>query len=256
MSIDVEEEDVRMDPLIDALKRVTPRPIKRLYRRFRPRPPTVEDKNNFELSFWEGYVASHAPEPETEYYRRFMMRMGNIADQTFFEGKICLDIGCGPRGSLTWLTNAKYAIGLDPLAEAYTRFGIHGHNMLYLRASAERIPLVSAYADVVFSMNSLDHVDDLRGTCTEIRRVLRPGGHFIGSLNLNEPASTAEPWTLTESLLKECLFDGWLAEYYEVQPKVSEDEPGGPYRYFREPAPEHLRVPGTISALWCRFRVP
>jgi glycosyltransferase involved in cell wall biosynthesis len=39
-------------------------------------------------------------EADAEYYRRFMLAMGNLEDTSLFEGKICLDIGCGPKGRL------------------------------------------------------------------------------------------------------------------------------------------------------------
>ena len=211
-------------------------------------------KHSDELSFWRSWVAENGCEPETEYYRKFMTDMGNVHDLSFFQDKICLDIGCGPKGSLIWLTNARYAIGLDPLAESYTEFRIHQHRMLYLNARVEQIPLPSAYVDVVFSMNSLDHVDNLQQACSEVRRVLKPGGHFIGSLNLEEPQTSTEPWTLTEELLNKLLFAGWDTEFYKVRPKVEGKGHLAPYRYFYEECPPELaKAPGP-KALWCRFR--
>jgi SAM-dependent methyltransferase len=212
-------------------------------------------KEAHELEFWQSWVASRADLcPETDYYRKFMLAMGNLPDASVFEGKICLDIGCGPMGSLTWLTNAKAAIGLDPLAEKYRQFGIDRHEMLYLACGVERIPLPSQYVDVVFSMNSLDHVDNLQAACHEIRRVLKPGGWFIGSLNLYEAPTFTEPWTLTESWLEQNLFAAWQREYYEIRPRLPSQEPFGPYRYFFEPCPTELLNAAGPKALWCRFR--
>ena len=111
-----------------------------------------------------------------------------------------------PHGSVTWLNNAKLAIGLDPLVSEYMQFEIDRHDMLYLQAEAEAIPFPDNCVDVVFSMNSLDHVHHLSTTSREIRRILKPGGCFIGSLNLHEPATPAEPWTLTEEFLEKRLF--------------------------------------------------
>ena len=211
-------------------------------------------KHRDELSFWRTWVGENGTAPETDYYRKFMMDMGDVRDLAFFEDKICLDIGCGPKGSLTWLTNARYAIGLDPLVESYTEFGIRHHSMLYLKARVEEIPLPSAYVDVVFSMNSLDHVDDLQSACREIRRVLKPGGHFIGSLNLEEPPTSTEPWTLSEDLLHELLFAEWNREFYKVRPKVQGQGQFAPYRYLYEECPDALiQMPGP-KVLWCRHR--
>ena len=128
--------------------------------------------------------------------------------------------------------------------------------MIYLSCGAEQIPLPTHYVDVVFSMNSLDHVDNLDRVCAEIRRVLKPGGYFIGSLNLDEPATVCEPWTLTEFMLDKQLFAGWDREFYEVRPRFNNFEQFGPYKYFFAPCPpESLGKPGP-KALWCRFRVP
>src|SRR4051812_25538034 len=91
-----------------------------------------ERKHASELGFWEGWVAENGSGPESEYYRKFMMDMGDIRDEAFFANRICLDVGCGPMGSLSWLRNAKAAIGLDPLADSYMKFDIARHNMIYL----------------------------------------------------------------------------------------------------------------------------
>lgn len=223
-----------------------------------PKPhaaPEVEVKHTAEMTFWRGWLGEHGLGARSDYYRDFMMNMGGLADKSFFDGLICLDIGCGPMGSLTWLDNARAALGLDPLADEYMEFDIAGHRMLYLKADAEEIPLPTGYVDVVFSMNSLDHVDDVPAACREIRRVLRRGGWFIASLNLNEPPTPTEPWMLTEEFLEKHLFHGWLREFYRVRPKIEHDG-GDPYRYFFQECPKEIEEAGGPQALWCRFRVP
>ena len=211
----------------------------------------VEKKKNTELEFWQGWLGKHGIGARTAYYRDFMLKMGGIDNVSFFDDLVCLDIGCGPMGSLTWLPNARLAIGLDTLADDYMEFGIDRHEMLYLKSGAESIPLPSWYVDVVFSMNSLDHVDNLAASCREIRRVLKPNGYFIGSLNLNIPPTPAEPWTLTEELLHKILFAGWQREFYRVRPKAQD---GDPYRYFFEDCPPELEKVEGQKTLWCRFR--
>jgi SAM-dependent methyltransferase len=216
--------------------------------------PDVPGKHDAEMRFWRDWLGEHGMGARTAYYREFMMNMGGVTDQSLFDDLICVDIGCGPMGSMTWLTNAKAAIGLDPLAQSYMEFGITEHEMIYLRAHAETMPFPGRYVDVVFSMNSLDHVDDLYAACREIRRVLKPGGYFLASLNLHEPATPTEPWTLTEALLAEHLFSGWKREFYEVRPKI--EDGGDPYRFFFQECPPELESSGGPRALWCRFKVP
>lgn len=216
---------------------------------------SAEQKHASELGFWEGWIRENGPGPEIEYYRKFMTDMGNISDEGFFADRVCLDIGCGPMGSLCWLRNARLAIGLDPLADAYMKFGIEHHNMLYLAAPAEKIPLPSHYVDVVFSMNSLDHVDCPASVCAEIRRVLKPGGFFIASINLDVPPTVEEPFTITEEFLEKQLFKGWEGQFYKVRPVLDDPAHFGPYKYFHEDCPvEVLQKPGP-RALWCRYKV-
>lgn len=244
-----------MGLLRSVVKRVVPGPLRRVLRS-RVARPSQDPKGLAELAFWRSWVSQQGAEPETEYYRKFMMRMGNIEDQGFFNERVCLDIGCGPKGSLSWLTNARLSIGLDPLAEAYTQLGVAKHDMVYLCARAEQMPFPERSVDVVFSMNSLDHVDDLPSACGEIRRILRPGGFFIGSLNLDEPATATEPWTLTEELLEQILFANWERQFYRVRPRVNSPEHFGPYKYFFEDCPQEMMAKPGPRALWCRFRVP
>lgn len=215
---------------------------------------TIEDtgKHAAELGFWREHLGERGNGPRTVYYRRFMLNMGGLDDAAFFDGLVCLDIGCGPMGSLTWLPRARLALGLDPLAEAYREFEIDRHAMRYLPARAEAMPLATGSVDAVFSMNSLDHVDDFPAACREIRRVLRRGGYFIGSLNLDEPPTACEPWTLTEPILAEHLFAGWERQFYQTRPKMDD---GDPYRLFLQPCPPEFDGWTGPRALWCRFRV-
>ncbi len=79
---------------------------------------------------------------------------------------------------------------------------------MYLDAHAEAIPLVAATVDVVVCRNSLDHVEDPDAAAAEMRRILRPGGSLILNVDLDHPATEAEPHTLTEGDL-ERLLDGF-----------------------------------------------
>lgn len=209
-----------------------------------------------ELSFWEYWCSEHGLEPETDYYRKFMMDMGDIKDEHFFDGLICIDIGCGPKGSLTWLQNARAAIGLDPLCVHYLKFEIASQRMLYLCSQAECMPLKSRSVDVVFSMNSLDHVNNFKAVFREARRVLKPGGWFIGSINLEESPTITEPWSITEDLLWKHLFYDWEKQFYKVRPKLFDNPLSKDvYKYFYEECPPDLLLKPGPKALWCRFRV-
>ncbi len=120
---------------------------------------------------------------------------------SFYAGKKLLDVGCGPRGSLEWATMAAERVGLDPLVETYRELGIDDHGMTYVLGYAERMPFADASFDVVSSLNSLDHVDDLDAAIAEIKRVVRPGGLFLLATDVNHRPRLREPhdysWDVT-----------------------------------------------------------
>jgi ubiquinone/menaquinone biosynthesis C-methylase UbiE len=114
-------------------------------------------------------------------------------DPSFYAGKRILDIGCGPRGSLEWASNAAERVGLDPLADSYLKLGASRHSMRYMAGHAETIPFGDGHFDVVCSFNSLDHVDDLERVIAEIPRVVKPGGLFLLLTDVNHSPTLTEP---------------------------------------------------------------
>jgi ubiquinone/menaquinone biosynthesis C-methylase UbiE len=70
---------------------------------------------------------------------------------------------------------ARARIGIDVLADSYSQFGIHNHNMIYVASDERRIPLPSNYVDVMFTMNAMDYVSNFSVMAAEIVRVIAPG---------------------------------------------------------------------------------
>lgn len=113
-----------------------------------------------------------------------------------------LDVGCGPRRELEWATIAAERVGLDPLADRYVELiGDDVGGMTYVTGIAERMPFADDSFDVVSSINSFDHVQDVGLAASEIKRVLRRGGTFILLTELNHRARLTEPqvfsWEVT-----------------------------------------------------------
>jgi SAM-dependent methyltransferase len=157
-------------------------------------------KAHEELAFWRSRSSAEGRLRGDHFQFFFTTHFG--LDESFFEGKRLLDIGCGPRGSLEWASAAAERVGLDPLAGAYREFGIEEQQMTYVEARSEEIPFGDGYFDVVSSFNSLDHVDDLHATIAQIKRVLRPGGTFLLMTDVNHDPTPTEPiefsWDVTE----------------------------------------------------------
>ena len=119
-----------------------------------------------------------------------------------FAGKRVVDLGAGR----TWSTRHLVALGkpaeavaVDIMTDRY--LGLETAELFFaggifferLRADGHRLPLVDAWADVVFSCAAIHHSSDLDRLFAEVHRVLRPGGLL---LFVSEPSKReAITWT-------------------------------------------------------------
>ena len=128
-----------------------------------------------------------------------------------------MDIGCGPRGSLEWADNTKERIGLDPLAKKYLKLGANQHAMKYVIGTSEDIPFSNNCFDIITSLNSLDHVEDVDKSIQEITRVLKTGGLFLLIVDIHDQATLTEPsafsWDIMEKIKQD--FEVVLEHHYE-----------------------------------------
>jgi hypothetical protein len=155
-------------------------------------------------------------------------------------------------GSLCWATPARTRIGIDTMADAYSKFPIREQDMVYIASTERRIPLPSSYVDVLFTLNALDHVSFLRPMCAELLRILTPGGSFFGSFNLGEPATFSEPMTLTEKKIeRELLGHLEVTSYLRAAAAGPKDGTYSNFRVPTAPAP-----PPDTGILWVRARKP
>ena len=202
-------------------------------------------KESAELGFWRDRLAAEGTLGNAHYERLFT-EMFDVP-RSFFSGKRILDLGCGPRGSLEWATDARTRVGLDPLADRYRELGTGQHSMRYVNASAEDMPFDDASFDVVTSLNSLDHVDDLDSVLREIGRVTAPGGSFLLEVETGHDPTPSEPISVDADVLDR------LAPWFEATGQRHFEMPGdhfvhdaywrgGPYDTSRE------RHPGVLVA--------
>lgn len=93
---------------------------------------------------------------------------------------------------------AGLRIGLDPLVNEYYKLdgGTLSHKMKYVCGYSEDMPFPDETFDFVFSINSLDHVDDLDETISEIKRVLKIGGICSIIVDANHKPTVNEPITV------------------------------------------------------------
>jgi len=211
-------------------------------------------KHSSELLYWKMQYNKEGNHLNNHFYAKLMLSIADEKDDSFLMDKVVADFGCGPRGSLLWANSAKIRLGIDVLASKYIECFPKehlGHNMIYISSTEACIPVPTAFCDVLYSVNSLDHVQNLRPMCEEIRRILKPGGEIIGSFNLHHLRSRAEPQTLSESILKETLFKGYEIIHWWVS------GPGPANDLYQPLYSRQLRASGRgIAFLWARARKP
>jgi len=159
-------------------------------------------KKVFELLYWKS-IKLKEKEFSNDHYEYFYTDFFNIKKE-FYNNKKIIDIGCGPRGSLEWANKAKKRIGIDTLANKYKKIQNKNCSMDYFNAFSEDIPFDNNYFDVVTSFNSLNHVDDVGKTLTEIYRILKPDGIFLLITDIFDTPTICEPsafgWEISKSL--------------------------------------------------------
>lgn len=107
-----------------------------------------------------------------------------------------LDVGCGSGQSLTWFNHhfgEWRSLGCDISMDAVTAARRPGREIT--RASALALPYASGTADVVISLDVLQHVPLGGGDLValrEIHRVLKPGGWFLLRTNAQSFPKTAD----------------------------------------------------------------
>ena len=110
-----------------------------------------------------------------------------------------MDLGCGAGNSIDMFRKKKPGIrwiGLDiessPEVDSRTRDDGEYHTY-----DGTRIPFDDNYFDLIYSNQVLEHVRNPREVLEEVRRVLRPNGHLIGSTSQLEPYHSYSLWNYT-----------------------------------------------------------
>jgi SAM-dependent methyltransferase len=116
---------------------------------------------------------------------RYQIYLKRLTPDT--KDKVVIEIGCGAFGGVLSLIDAKEKIAIDPLINKYKEIGVWSYDGKYLVEDGKRVPLPDNYADVVFSLNTLDHCfkpENSARVASEYKRLLKTGGRLYIHVHL------------------------------------------------------------------------
>ena len=156
-------------------------------------------------------------------------------------GKTVLEVGVGAgTDHLQWARAGAVCYGVDLTQRAIdttqAHLALHGLRSNLQRIDAETLPFPDGYFDVVYSWGVIHHSAHPEQIIREIRRVLRPGGRFIGMMYARHSLVVLKLW-VKHALLK-----------------------GRPWRSWADLVAHHMESPGTkaytvpeLNKLWSEF---
>ena len=122
-----------------------------------------------------------------------------VAQFTRFSGKKMLEIGVGAgTDHLQWARAGVECNGVDLTDKAIettrAHLKIHGFESSLQRIDAEQLPFEDETFDLVYSWGVIHHSERPDKIISEIRRVLKPNGRFIGMLYARYSLSVLRLW--------------------------------------------------------------
>lgn len=154
---------------------------------------TTSAPTSFEGEYWESIFATRpwGAYPPEELIRFMARNFQSVADKSAVR---VLEIGCGPGPNIWYLVREGYTVaGIDgsPTAIRQTRERLAAEGLpdtsLHVELNVgdfSRLPWPAESFDAVIDIASLyaNPVQKIVASLAEVRRVLKPGGHFFGRM--------------------------------------------------------------------------
>ena len=209
------------------------------------------NKSRAELDYWKMKI-SEEEILKNSHYKKILLCMAEREDDSFMQGKIVADFGCGPRGSLAWTNSPAAKIGIDVLALEYIKAtNICDYGMIYLTSTETDIPISDSVVDYMFTLNAFDRVSNPERMICEIARVLKEDGEFIASFDLHQPEEEGQPQWYTEDIIDNLLEDKFCVISKRLSYSTGWDEP---YNNMFDKRYETRLNPDKQGYLWIRAK--
>lgn len=90
-----------------------------------------------------------------------------------------LEVGCGTGNYILAIESAIGCSGwgIDPSPEMLAQANARASGIVFKIGRAERLPFPAEFFALVFSVDVIHHLEDIRAYFREVRRVLKPGGY-------------------------------------------------------------------------------
>ncbi len=124
---------------------------------------------------YDGLAPIYDRRKETVYYRK----IERIVKEHTSKGEFILDVGCGSGKLLRDIFEAGVGIDLSAKLIQFAHNRSTRHE--FMVADAKHLPFKSAVFSGITCIDTLEHVDDLHATITEIIRVMECGGTVVAT---------------------------------------------------------------------------
>ena len=185
-----------------------------------PAAGPTEKLNDSVRAYWEaepcgaeGVVVGEAPKFSREWFERIEEHrydaehfIHSVAQFTRYHGKKVLEIGVGAgTDHLQWARAGANCCGVDltdaAIESTRKRLELYGLKSNLQRVDAEVLPFEDEVFDVVYSWGVIHHSEHPKRIISEVKRVLKPGGVFIGMMYNRRSVFVFRMW-VRHALLK------------------------------------------------------
>mgnify|MGYP000041107378 CR=1 FL=1 len=153
----------------------------------------------------EEFASRENYEKVLDYWKRYRHLDEIVRITTLSRQSRILDVGCDISTVLHYIPGHR--VGLDPLARRYRRVHEYPDGISVVSGSAQDIPFPDASFDVVFCTNALDHCASPASAVAEMRRVLKPAGFVVLTVEVFSAPSEARNAAHPNSFTRESLLD-------------------------------------------------